>query len=113
MIERAHLDLPCVRKEIRRVHEGRRTGWAVSEKQTGLFSDSHESLALMVCEHGRGCGFESRHPRHPSSMLYKLALSESGCISGQFVGNLSYRLGRPCPSYMRNQCSLLVHANGK
>jgi hypothetical protein len=35
MIERSHLDLPSVRKEIRRVHEGRRTGWAVSEKQTG------------------------------------------------------------------------------
>jgi hypothetical protein len=27
--------------------------------------------------------------RHPSSMLYKLALSESGWISGKFVGNLS------------------------
>jgi hypothetical protein len=43
MIERSHLDLPSVRKEIRRVHEGRRTGWAVSEKQTGLFADSHEA----------------------------------------------------------------------
>jgi hypothetical protein len=43
MIERTHLELPSVRKEIRRVHEGRRTGWAVSEKQTGLFSDSHEA----------------------------------------------------------------------
>src|SRR5882762_10024252 len=42
MIERSHLDLPSVRKEIRRVHEGRRTEWAVSEKQTGLFADSHE-----------------------------------------------------------------------
>jgi hypothetical protein len=43
MIERSHLDLPAVRKEIRRVHEGRRTGWADSEKQTGLFGDSHEA----------------------------------------------------------------------
>jgi hypothetical protein len=43
MIERSHLDLPSVRKEIRRVHEGRRTGWPVSEKQTGLFADSHEA----------------------------------------------------------------------
>jgi hypothetical protein len=43
MIERFHLDLPSVRKEIRRVHEGRRTGWAVGEKQTGLFADSHEA----------------------------------------------------------------------
>ena len=43
MIERSHLDLPSVRKEIRRVHEGRRTGWAVSEKQTGPFADSHEA----------------------------------------------------------------------
>ena len=43
MIERAHLDLPSVRKEIRRVHEGRRRGWAVGEKQTGLFADSHEA----------------------------------------------------------------------
>ncbi len=40
MIERSHLDLPSVRKEIRRVHEGRRRGWAVSEEQTGLFADS-------------------------------------------------------------------------
>jgi isopentenyldiphosphate isomerase len=43
MIERPHLDLPSVRKEIRRVHDGRRTEWAVSEKQTGLFADSHEA----------------------------------------------------------------------
>jgi hypothetical protein len=43
MIERSHLDLPSVRKEIRRVHEGRRTGWAVSEKQKGLFADSQEA----------------------------------------------------------------------
>jgi hypothetical protein len=28
MIERSHLDLPSVRKEIRRVHEGRSMGWA-------------------------------------------------------------------------------------
>jgi hypothetical protein len=43
MIERSHLDLPSVRKEVRRVHEGRRLGLAVSEKQTGLFADSHEA----------------------------------------------------------------------
>jgi hypothetical protein len=43
MIERSHLDLPSVRKEIRRVHEGRRMERAVSEKQTGLFADSHEA----------------------------------------------------------------------
>jgi len=43
MIERHALDIPSVRKEIRRVHEGRRTGWVVSEKQTGLFADSHEA----------------------------------------------------------------------
>ena len=43
MIERTHLELPAVRKEIRRVHEGRRTRCAVSEKQTGLFADSHEA----------------------------------------------------------------------
>ena len=43
MIERSHLDLPSVRKDIRRVHEGRRTRWAVTEKQTGLFADSHEA----------------------------------------------------------------------
>ena len=39
MIERTHLELPAVRKEIRRVHEGRRSGWAVSQNQTGLFAD--------------------------------------------------------------------------
>jgi hypothetical protein len=43
MIERHALDLPAVRKAIRRVHENRRTGWVVSEKQTGLFGDSHEA----------------------------------------------------------------------
>src|SRR5215469_6001282 len=40
-----------------------------------------------LCENGRGCGFESRHPGHPSSMLYKLALSESGCGSEKFLGS--------------------------
>src|SRR5215469_1743466 len=29
----------------------------------------------MLCEQGTGCGFESRHPRRSSSMLYKLALA--------------------------------------
>jgi hypothetical protein len=47
-------------------------------------------LSLMLYDQGRGCGFESRHPRYLSSMLYKLALSEPGCISGKFVANLSY-----------------------
>jgi hypothetical protein len=42
MIERTHLQLLAVRKQIRRVHEGRRPGWAVNEKQDGLFTDSHE-----------------------------------------------------------------------
>jgi DNA invertase Pin-like site-specific DNA recombinase len=42
MIERTHLQLPAMRKQIRRVHEGRRPGWAVNEKQDGLFTDSHE-----------------------------------------------------------------------
>jgi hypothetical protein len=40
MIERTHLELPAVRKEIRRVHVGRRLDWAVNKDQTGLFSDS-------------------------------------------------------------------------
>jgi hypothetical protein len=43
MIERTHLELPAVRKEIRRVHMGRRLGVAVNKDQTGLFSDSHEA----------------------------------------------------------------------
>ena len=43
MIERQALDLPAVRKAIRRVHEGRRTGWVLSERQTGLFPDSYEA----------------------------------------------------------------------
>jgi hypothetical protein len=43
MIERAHLELPAVRKEIRRVHVGRRFGGPVNKDQTGLFSDSHEA----------------------------------------------------------------------
>jgi hypothetical protein len=42
MIERTHLELPAVRKQIRRVHEGRHPGWAVNEKQEWLFTDSHE-----------------------------------------------------------------------
>jgi hypothetical protein len=40
MIERTHLELPAVRKEIRRVHEGRRQVWAVNEEQTQLFMDA-------------------------------------------------------------------------
>jgi hypothetical protein len=40
MIDRTHLELPAVRKEIRRVHVGRRLGAAVNKDQTGLFSDS-------------------------------------------------------------------------
>ena len=43
MIERTHLELSAVRKEIRRVRVGQRLGLAVSEKQTGLFADSHEA----------------------------------------------------------------------
>jgi hypothetical protein len=35
----AHEILPAKR----RVHEGRRTGWAVSDKQKGLFADTHEA----------------------------------------------------------------------
>ena len=42
MIERTHLELPAVRKQIRRVHEGRRPGWTVNESQERLFTDSHE-----------------------------------------------------------------------
>ena len=42
MIERTHLELPALRKQIRRVHEGRHPGWAVNEKQEWLFTDSHE-----------------------------------------------------------------------
>jgi len=43
MIERAHLDLPAVRKEIRRVHEDRRLEWTASEEQTQLFMDASEA----------------------------------------------------------------------
>jgi hypothetical protein len=45
MIERSHLDLPAVRKEIRRVHEGRRNPWVLrSDEQSRLFADSGETL---------------------------------------------------------------------
>jgi hypothetical protein len=43
MIERANVDLPAVRKEIRRVHEGRRQVWAVNEEQTRLFIDASKA----------------------------------------------------------------------
>jgi hypothetical protein len=43
MIERTHLELPALRKEIRRVHEGRRQVWAVNEEQTQLFMDAREA----------------------------------------------------------------------
>ena len=43
IIERADLELPVVRKEIRRVHEGRRAPLIVSDNtQTRLFTDSSE-----------------------------------------------------------------------
>jgi hypothetical protein len=35
MIERSHLDFPSVRKEIRRVHEGRHTGWWLAKNKRG------------------------------------------------------------------------------
>jgi hypothetical protein len=44
MIERAHLELPAVRKEIRRVHEGRRSPCVVpTDGQNRLFADSGEA----------------------------------------------------------------------
>ena len=44
MIERTHLELPAVRKQIRRVHEGRRSAdGKVNEKQDELFTDSHKA----------------------------------------------------------------------
>jgi hypothetical protein len=42
MIERTHPELPPLRKQIRRVHEGRRPGWAVNDRQERLFTDSHD-----------------------------------------------------------------------
>lgn len=43
MIERVHLELPAVQKEIRRVHEGRRSPLIVLDNsQTRLFTDSSE-----------------------------------------------------------------------
>jgi hypothetical protein len=43
MIERVHLELPAVQKEIRRVHEGRRSPLIVlDDSQTRLFTDSSE-----------------------------------------------------------------------
>jgi hypothetical protein len=44
MIERSHLELPAVRKEIRRVHEGRRAPFVVPSGQSGLFSNSVEKV---------------------------------------------------------------------
>ena len=42
MIERAHLELPAVRKEIRRVHEGRPLLIADCEAQNQLFGNPGE-----------------------------------------------------------------------
>ena len=43
MIECSHLDLPAVRKEIRRVHEGRRSLRVLqSDEHSRLFADSGE-----------------------------------------------------------------------
>src|SRR6266436_5330667 len=52
----------------------------------------------------RGCGFESRHPRHPSSTFYKLALSEPGCISGKFIGDPTRRGQRTKEKQRYNSC---------
>jgi hypothetical protein len=57
-------------------------------------------LNLEALRTRRGRRFESRYPRHRSSMFYKLAVSETGCISGKFVGKLSPRLGKACSLYM-------------
>ena len=51
-----------------------------------------------------GCGFESRHSLLSFAILTRLALSESGCISGKFVGNLSPTLlGKDCPLHVSNR----------
>jgi hypothetical protein len=44
MIQRAHLEIPAVRKEIRRVHEGRRAPSMVHSSQRGLFADFAEEV---------------------------------------------------------------------
>ena len=46
MIERSHLDLPSVRKEIRHVHQGRRTGWARLAKTKRGYSRIPMKLSL-------------------------------------------------------------------
>lgn len=43
MIDRRDLELSTVRKEIRRVHEGRRNPFIECSAQSGLFDDSSES----------------------------------------------------------------------
>jgi len=43
MIEPTQLELPAVRKEIRRVHKRRSQAWAVSGEQTRLFMNYHEA----------------------------------------------------------------------
>ena len=44
MIERTALKLSAVRKEIRRVHEGRHAPFVVHSSQSGLFADSPEEV---------------------------------------------------------------------
>ncbi|HTT18500.1 MAG TPA: recombinase zinc beta ribbon domain-containing protein [Candidatus Sulfotelmatobacter sp.] len=44
MIERADLELPVVRKEIRRVHEGRRSPFVVCGDQSALFTEAAEEV---------------------------------------------------------------------
>ena len=44
MIERSHLDLPAVRKQIRRVHEGRHAPFVVPSGWSGWFSNSVEKV---------------------------------------------------------------------
>jgi hypothetical protein len=44
MIERTALKRPAVRKEIRRVHEGRRAPFIVPGSQSGLFAISAEEV---------------------------------------------------------------------
>ena len=46
-------------------------------------------LSLDALRTPQGPGIRVPASRHPSSMLYTLALSESEWISGKFVGNLT------------------------
>jgi hypothetical protein len=88
MIERSHLDLPPSVKRFGEFTKAAVRDGQLAKNKRGSSRTPMKLRLDALCEHGRGCGFESQGIPAFVNVL-PTALSESGCISEKFVGNLS------------------------